>query len=106
MSTTVHPGIYRNLQVATGHLTKLLLKTEKINLVMAHGFRFGNYLPWNVFQEIIASEPTNMPSAFASRKCEDDLTLRPQESGYSQLFLRQTPLGPALSVRLREVSVL
>ena len=25
---------------------------------------------------------------------------------YSQLSLRQTPLGPALSVRLREVSVL
>ena len=25
---------------------------------------------------------------------------------YSQLSLRQTPLGPALSVRLREVSIL
>ena len=35
MSTTVHPSIYRNLQVATGHVTKLLLKTGKINL-MAH----------------------------------------------------------------------
>ena len=32
--------------------------------------------------EIIAPETTNMPSAFASKKCQDDLTLRPQESGY------------------------
>ena len=47
MCTTVHPSIYRNLQVATGHATKLLLTTGKINLVMAHGFRFGNYWLWN-----------------------------------------------------------
>ena len=35
-----------------------------------------------------------------------DLTIRRRKQVYSQLSLRRTPLGPALSVRLREVSVL
>ena len=42
----------------------------------------------------------------ASELCYSNLPFLVTMRDYSQLSLRQTPLGPALSVHLREVSVL